>query len=150
MVFNTEIKRDGKNAEEMYCKLNDLQVDVKIVLWYIESYLCTEYTDKEKAYNDLDLHDHLEHMERWHSDNIAEYIKAMEYKDFLQTPYWKNISEYKKKLANNRCQLCNRGGELHTHHRTYSIHGYEIKNLDDLVVLCKKCHAKFHNKGGVV
>jgi hypothetical protein len=146
MVFDGEIIREGKNAEEMYSKLNDLRVDVDLVIFYIENYLSPKYADREPFINN-DLYERISHMELWHSDNIAEYIKAMEYKEFLQTPYWKDISDYKKKMANNRCQLCNKKGVLHTHHRTYSIHGYEINNLDDLIVLCEDCHKKFHNKG---
>lgn len=77
---------------------------------------------------------------------ITKYISLMDYKEFLQTPYWKIISEYKKVQAKNKCQLCNKEGLLHTHHRTYEIRGNEINNLDDLIVLCDKCHAKHHNK----
>ena len=147
MTFNVDIKRNGKNAEELYCKLNDLDTDVKLVIWYIDHYLNPEHEGDEEESNE-DLYTRLRFMKLWHSDNVAEYIRAMEYKDFLQSPYWKDISEYKKKTAGNRCQLCNKREVLNTHHRTYSIHGYEILNLDDLIVLCEQCHTKFHNKDG--
>ena len=41
-----------------------------------------------------------------------------------------------------RCQLCNTGGSLQVHHRTYQRRGYE--RLDDLTVLCRKCHERQH------
>lgn len=77
---------------------------------------------------------------------ICLYIKNMEYKEFLKTPYWKAISWKAKQKANFCCQLCNNSQGLETHHRTYESHGMEHANLEDLIVLCHDCHAKFHDK----
>ena len=68
----------------------------------------------------------------------------MKYKDYLKTEHWKAISKQAKENADNRCQLCNSGGELHTHHRTYDRVGKE--KISDLICLCANCHAKFHDK----
>jgi DNA-directed RNA polymerase subunit RPC12/RpoP len=65
------------------------------------------------------------------------------YKEYLQSDHWKNLSEETKRLAGYRCQVCNKGGELHTHHRTYERRGNEFQG--DLIVLCAKCHKKFHS-----
>ena len=79
-------------------------------------------------------------------DAIKTYICSMKYSDFLLTPYWKAITHKKMKDAGFRCQLCKKKGLLNTHHRTYSIHGYELQNLNELIVLCKDCHESHHFK----
>lgn len=80
-----------------------------------------------------------------HSE-VSSYIKTMSYQDFLQTLYWKGISDYKKMKADYRCELCNSTGVLNVHHRCYSIHGDELYSLNDLIVLCQDCHRTFHHK----
>lgn len=78
--------------------------------------------------------------------NVKKYILAMDYKEFLCTPYWKVISYRVKRNAGFKCQLCNVGGNLNVHHRTYSIHGEEHCNLKELICLCQECHGKHHKK----
>jgi hypothetical protein len=73
-------------------------------------------------------------------------IKGMPYRAFLRTNYWKSIASEIKKKAGKRCQMCNRGGEVHTHHRTYRNHGKEHNYPEDLVCVCDECHSKFHGK----
>lgn len=77
-------------------------------------------------------------------EEIAEYIRSMDYKDFLQTPYWKAISLIVKKKHNFKCALCGVGTWLNVHHPTYDIHGYEHRNLDELIPLCRECHEIHH------
>lgn len=79
-----------------------------------------------------------------YSDVIAEYIVKMDYKDFLNTKYWKAIAEKVKRRAGDKCNVCNSTENLNVHHRTYEHHGYELYNLKDLVCLCKECHEKYH------
>ncbi len=81
------------------------------------------------------------------SDIVLNELSAMIYKDFLETTYWKVISEWKKEQFDYKCQLCNSSKNLNTHHRSYKKRGYEFHDSSDLTVLCKKCHSKFHNKG---
>lgn len=78
-----------------------------------------------------------------YKEEIAEKIKLMSYPDFMQTPYWKAISVYKK-IKEGKCEICGNKFELHTHHKTYENHGYEIYHLDDLQVVCGFCHYKIH------
>ena len=80
-------------------------------------------------------------------DDIAVYIRYyIAYEDFLLTPYWKAIAEKTKQMAGYKCQLCNSNKNLATHHKTYEHHGYELFHMkDDLIVLCNKCHSKFHD-----
>lgn len=82
-------------------------------------------------------------------DKITEVILQMNYKDFLNTPYWDGVRNYKLKKSKYRCQLCGNKGVLNVHHKTYENHGREhIKSVadSDLIVLCKDCHEKFHDK----
>ncbi len=49
-----------------------------------------------------------------------------------------------------KCQVCNSPHDLNAHHRTYENRGNELKHLDDLVCLCRRCHEIFHGKQPVV
>ena len=66
------------------------------------------------------------------------------YSDYLQTSHWQSKRQEALSYADNRCQLCNKNSELHVHHRTYENLWNEPPS--DLTVLCKDCHAKFHDK----
>jgi len=80
-------------------------------------------------------------------EQITEYIKNMEYNDFLNTPYWIAIAMQVKYKAGFACSLCNSLTGLATHHKTYDRHGKELSYWkEDLICLCNVCHKKFHNK----
>ena len=80
-----------------------------------------------------------------HEKEIAEKIKLMDYKDFLQTPYWKTISSFLK-IKEQKCEICGNTHNLHTHHKTYDNHGYELEYMEDLQVICEACHQKLHQE----
>ena len=67
-----------------------------------------------------------------------------EYKEYLNSDHWKQIRLKALDRAGNRCQLCSSTDNLNVHHNTYKNRGNE--DLKDLVVLCRECHAKFHDK----
>lgn len=46
----------------------------------------------------------------------------------------------------HQCTVCGRGRDLEAHHLTYAHHGDEKNHLEDLVTLCKCCHAATHGK----
>lgn len=73
-----------------------------------------------------------------------ERLRALPYKEYLQTEHWKRTRQSALGRARFQCELCTSRNELHVHHKTYEHRGYEYKS--DLIVLCKDCHAKFHNK----
>lgn len=80
-------------------------------------------------------------------ERIKNAIVDLSYKDFLRTPYWKAVSYYAKRKAGFACQICNSKQNLATHHKTYERHGFEHFEIGrDLIVLCKDCHDKFHDK----
>lgn len=80
---------------------------------------------------------------------VRTFIRRMDYNDFLSTPYWDGVRNYKIRKFKYQCQLCGKKGILNVHHRTYERHGMEHMRKvadSDLIVLCKECHEKFHDK----
>jgi len=71
-------------------------------------------------------------------------LKTMPYGEYLQTDEWQETRRKALKRAQFKCQLCNSGGQLNVHHRTYERRGEE--DYTDLIVLCKNCHSKHHDK----
>ena len=71
-------------------------------------------------------------------------LKEMPYEQYLQTTHWGYMRRLKLHEASWRCQLCNDEENLQVHHRTYERRGNE--DPADLLVLCRECHAKFHDK----
>lgn len=69
---------------------------------------------------------------------------SVTYKQYLSSEKWAVLSRQAKKRSLHRCQLCNRAGELHAHHRTYERLGDE--DDADITVLCRDCHARHHGK----
>lgn len=127
-----------KIAEE-YRKQKQIEKDTeRYISLYLDSDKCWNkgVSNKRKLY---DLHTNVK------NDTIIEYIKEMDYQDFLNTPYWKAISEAVKIKAGYRCQLCNSNIGLNTHHRCYDNHGDELHNMQDLICFCEECHNNHHN-----
>ena len=73
-------------------------------------------------------------------------LRAMPYRDFLSSIYWGIIRDYALYRAKYSCALCHKTHGLQVHHRTYEHRGSEYNHLEDLIVLCGNCHAKFHDK----
>lgn len=78
--------------------------------------------------------------------NLEEFIIKMKYSDFLKTLYWRSITKYKKERSNYKCELCGSTENLQIHHKTYIHHGKEIFYLNDLIVLCGRCHKNEHKR----
>lgn len=79
-------------------------------------------------------------------EKMIQELKAMPYKDYLNTEYWKKLRIYALKEANFSCKLCKKKGELHVHHSSYAHRGEGRHELKDLICLCSDCHSKFHDK----
>jgi len=85
-------------------------------------------------------------LEKHISEEAKERLREMPYQEFLGTIYWDIVRRYvlwKRKFI---CELCKSNGELNVHHKTYDHRGEEYLFLEDLIVLCQPCHAKFHDK----
>lgn len=80
---------------------------------------------------------------RLQQERRQDELATMPYREYLQTPEWKARRAEHLRSAKYKCQLCNRGGQLHVHHRTYENRGNE--RWSDLLVLCADCHAKHHD-----
>lgn len=75
-------------------------------------------------------------------DTLSDTQKR--YRDYLNTDYWKAVSDAVKARANYRCSVCNRPDNLAAHHRSYKHRGNELEHLEDLICLCTPCHTLFH------
>jgi len=69
-------------------------------------------------------------------------IHMAAYRQYLQTPQWRERRAQALKRAKNRCQLCGRKGLLEAHHRVYTRLGAE--RPEDITVLCVGCHSSHH------
>ncbi len=69
-------------------------------------------------------------------------LRKMPYQEYLATAEWRKRRRKMVNLFDGRCQLCNEGGVLNVHHRTYERLGCELDA--DLIVLCRKCHGIYH------
>ena len=68
----------------------------------------------------------------------------IDYQEYIQSDKWKFKRDLVLLFWQHRCSMCGRGVNLHVHHRTYKRLGNE--QLNDLVVLCDRCHEihQFH------
>ena len=68
------------------------------------------------------------------------------YSEYLRSSHWKVTREKALDRAGLRCQLCgNQTGQLDVHHNNYRNLGNE--RPEDLIVLCRTCHSRFHEGG---
>jgi len=70
----------------------------------------------------------------------------MKYDEYLKTDYWSQVTKAVKERAGWKCQVCNSPHDLQAHHRTYEHRGNELRFLDDLIAMCRRCHGVFHGK----
>jgi hypothetical protein len=61
-----------------------------------------------------------------------------EYKEALQLPAFREYFNALCAMFSNRCAICNTGGRLDPHHRTYDRLGSE--EMFDCIPVCRKCH----------
>jgi len=67
-----------------------------------------------------------------------------EYTVYLNSAAWKLLRRKALDHADDRCQTCNTNKSLQVHHRVYPKE-LGTEKLNDLTVLCNKCHYLFHN-----
>lgn len=73
-------------------------------------------------------------------------LRTMPYRDYLETPEWKERRSEHIYASRGRCQICNTNAlPLNVHHRTYERRGEEY--FKDLITLCQSCHTLFHKNG---
>jgi len=76
-----------------------------------------------------------------------EMVGNLDYNEYLHSIYWEIIKQYLH-YSHRQCALCGLKKYLDVHHKTYEHLGYEILFLEDLEVICFRCHKKIHEKEG--
>lgn len=150
----TKIENDKRNREEeqkhdLYLKRCEEKLN-----HYINSYINPNYSFK-KELNSRDkeriimMDNFCFYPEQQADEKIQEVVRSLSYSDFLKTPYWDGVRNYKLRRSGYKCELCSSNKTLNVHHKTYENHGLEhLRSIanKDLIVLCKDCHYKFHDK----
>ena len=67
------------------------------------------------------------------------------YTNYITSSEWFSLRRKVFKMYGKYCRRCNSIRKLHVHHKTYERLGKECIETD-LVVLCNKCHDKYHSK----
>jgi 5-methylcytosine-specific restriction endonuclease McrA len=105
---------------------------------------CEENAEKLRA-SDIEKWTEQENKNRVQFQQRLSELKAMPYHEYLQTPEWDRTRKIAYKRAKYACQMCGDGGVvLNVHHNKYDNLGNEHR--EDLFVLCRSCHSKFHGK----
>ena len=82
-----------------------------------------------------------------HIEKELWHLKTMPYQKYLETDRWKYVRKLALRKAQYRCSMCGKDKiQLHVHHNNYEHRGEEENHLEDIIVICFECHAKFHNK----
>lgn len=73
----------------------------------------------------------------------------MDYKQYLNSTYWKEVVSLVRNRDNNQCQICGALTNLEIHHIAYKINGKSIignekQHLKWLITLCNKHHTNVH------
>ena len=82
---------------------------------------------------------------------IVTYLRELPYKTFLKTRYWYAVRLKIQANAGGRCALCGSSATRKEIHReTYEHRGSEHLHLQDLQLLCDRCHGLIHATAKVV
>ena len=76
--------------------------------------------------------------------NSLPIVPRRRYSDYLESDHWQGVRVLALRRSGNKCQLCAGKKTLDVHHNSYARLGHE--QPEDVVVLCRKCHAKHHDK----
>lgn len=77
-------------------------------------------------------------------DLIPErYEIKKSYQKYLSSDRWQELRQECLEKFDHKCATCNQNYQLHVHHRTYENKDTE-NEINDLVVLCSKCHTLIH------
>lgn len=70
--------------------------------------------------------------------------KKLNYYEYMASEAWGEKRFQRMKADGFKCARCGSESSLQVHHLTYERLGHE--DMDDLITLCKSCHAKSHKK----
>ena len=74
-------------------------------------------------------------------------LAVFNYAKYLQSKRWKAVSKQVMDKYGYKCVDCGSVIKLNVHHLTYKHIGKEEDHLDDLTLLCNKCHKQVHGIG---
>jgi hypothetical protein len=74
---------------------------------------------------------------------IESLIEGSTYRDYIHSPMWHIISQFCR-LVQPVCIKCKETFQLQVHHLSYEHFGCEMYHLEDVTVLCGKCHEIIH------
>lgn len=111
----------------------------KLIWAYNQFRSCSECERK-----DSEIRQRKREQEKEREEARLRWLKEIPYAHYLKTDEWKETRRKALKRARYKCELCNAEGVLNVHHKTYERRGEEDNK--DLIVLCKDCHSKFHDK----
>ena len=141
----TDNKVDVKQFFKDYICSDNIETNT---LNYIKLFLTTDDIDTFKTFNTDKKWEAIQ-MDGYNVNEnyIRNYIKSMDYHEFLNTPWWNAVRDYKRRREDNTCEKCGCTDKtLHIHHPNYEIRGYEDKYIDTLQCLCEDCHKEVHSK----
>jgi len=74
--------------------------------------------------------------------------EPINYSSYIKSESWYENPARKQRLYESglQCEMCKSNNHLEVHHLHY--HSLGKEQLDDLVVLCKKCHTATHASAG--
>lgn len=75
-------------------------------------------------------------------------LQAMTYDVFLKSDYWKAVRKHVLETRGKKCEDCGKSYKLQVHHVSYEHHGQEHLYLEDLKLLCARCHMAQHDLVG--
>jgi 5-methylcytosine-specific restriction endonuclease McrA len=146
MVFTAHVE---KRRNDMYWYAFR-QISGKRVSYYLGDY--TQLTAEKLQTASVELHSKLANLGLVPALNTGNKttnkirvhnVDRTVYTQYLKSSDWKIRRHAALMHADYKCQICNETEQLHVHHRTYANFGNE--SLNDLTVLCSRCHNIFHN-----
>ena len=91
----------------------------------------------------LQLHNEEQRLRRLARQARTAQLRRMPFAEYRKQPEWQVRRVQALTRAQYRCQMCSsHDATLDVHHRSYDNYGDE--RPEDLVVLCRACHQKFH------
>jgi hypothetical protein len=159
---------DGCQKEEFipdFCEHCCFRMDIhQKVMWFC-NWVVTLYGVESLTqhyfihYKQLHYDNWIDHMKEKSWVKIDEFAQALTYarmffypdkylppyQKYLRSNHWKILKNEALNYYGYCCALCGTEENLNVHHRNYKNLNKEIINKD-LIVLCRECHKKFHNK----
>jgi len=75
--------------------------------------------------------------------SVRKIKKAPQYSKYMTSPEWNEKRQEACEILGTKCELCYSDEKVYVHHNNYECLGNEMP-IEDLAVLCRKCHQRFH------